>query len=1056
MSFEQFELVAQVQPHDVPSSKMFKWKSSRTGMQVVLIQRESPSVQAHLAVASEANDNFGCPHTLEHIVFMGSKKYPYKGFLDKVSVKQLSSINAFTEQDKTCYTLDSAGYEGFLNTLPVFLDNILHATVEDSACLTEVYHIDGKGEEKGVVFCEMQSYENTEDTVMVAEMQRLLYEPTSGYATNTGGMLSALRKLDSSTIRQYHRDVYRADNLSIVVSGSLEPQELLKVISQFDSELPQTTKQLPRPFVDSKLTNAPSPLKENTYSLVEFPDSSEESGQILIAWLGPGVKDTVNDTALEVINMYLTMPDAGKLERKFIAVEKESALASHAYASVDSYLVSAVNLWLTNVPSSLSDTAPQQIVDYLEKELIEELDMNLIKQSVRNLYDNFILSAENSWQVLGNIAVMDFMYGDESTFVPWMAGGEEFETLMNWTDEDWIKFIKEFVVTPPKACIFGKPSRELSNKIDKEKKRTRKEIKKTHDIEEAGRKLDEALKKNERPVPNELLEKYHTPNFANIPFISTQHAPSSKLIEAAPGLKEQSENEVSKLLGPESVAGIAVNFEQIKSQFVSIDIYITPQNISPRLYSLVPAVMNRIFAMPMELDDGTKLSADDVIAESKNDLLMTDFDVFGELRELVTLTIRARTEKYDMAMEWLKRIFFNVIFDEENTAMALGRHLKSLSDIKRSDEYLLDASVEGKLLSEGSLRRNTDPLLSEEDIVAFEKNIPETVKELQDLYKSLFQRENMRVQVRADFIAMSEKYGRDAIITPWNSISKRLSGSNGPVLPIIQSSKFMTPEATNPPKEAYLTISAATDSTNMTVSSPGITSYRDEDLAGLAVVSAYLESLEGPLSDAVRGNGLAYGAFITASVQLGSVQCSIYESTDAIGAYDACKSVLEDIASGKLPVSETDVTSAAATVICQLANVVATPAAAAKSKFSDVVLKGYGVDRIDNIIRKVSEITPAEFVRLLKQYFLPIFNVNKSMAFVVAPVSEEESCRESLAKMGYEVTVKEAEFDDDSEDEDHKEGEDDESNAEDDSEDNSEDSSEDDDSEEDSSEGEDN
>lgn len=1044
MSFEQFELEAQVQPHDVPSSKLFKWKSKRTGMQVVLIQRESPSVQAHLAVASEANDNFGCPHTLEHIVFMGSKQYPYKGFLDKVAVKQLSSINAFTEQDKTCYTLDSAGYEGFLNTLPIFLDNILHATVEDSACLTEVYHIDGKGEEKGVVFCEMQSYENTEDTVMVAEMQRLLYEPTSGYATNTGGMLSALRKLESSTIKQYHRDVYRPDNLSIVVSGSLEPQQLLSVIGKFDSELPESTKKHPRPFVDSKFTNAPSPLKENTYSLVEFPDSSEDSGQILIAWLGPGVKDTVADTALEVINMYLTMPDAGKLERKFIAVEKESALASHAYASVDSYLISAVNLWLTNVPSSLSSTAPQQIVDYLEKELLEELDMNLIKQSVTNLYDNFVLSAENSWQVLGNIAVMDFMYGDESTFVPWMAGTEEFEVLTKWTKDDWTKFIKEYVVAPPKACIFGRPSRELSNKIDKEKKQMRKEIKKTHDIKEAGRKLEEALRNNDKPVPDELLEKYRTPNFANIPFISTQHAPSAKLLEAVPNLRRQDNNELNEILRADSITGVAVNFEQIKSQFVSIDLYVTPQQISPHLYPLIPAVMNRIFAMPMELDDGTTLSAEDVITESKNDLLMTDFDVFGELRELATLTIRARVEKYEKAMEWIKRIFFNVIFDEENTAMALGRHLKGLADIKRSDEYLLDASMEGKLLSEESLRRNTDPLLSEADIVAFEQNIPETVKELQKLYKSLFQKENMRIQVRADFIAMSEKYGRDSIVTPWNSISERLGGSSGPILPVIQSSKFMTQEARNPPKEAYLTISAATDSTNMIVSSPGITTYRDEDLAGLAVVSAYLESLEGPLSDAVRGTGLAYGAFITASVQLGSVQCSIYESTDAIAAYDACKNVLEDITSGKIHISETDVTSSAATVICQLANVVATPAASAKSKFTDVVLKGYGVDRIENIIKKVSEITPTQFVDLLAKYFMPIFNVDTSMAFVVAPVSEEDSCRDALTRMGYKVTVKEAEFDDDDDGSSEEEDGSDEESEEDDSEGDSEDDSEDD------------
>lgn len=31
-----------------------------------------------LCVATEAHDDDGLPHTLEHLVFMGSENYPYK------------------------------------------------------------------------------------------------------------------------------------------------------------------------------------------------------------------------------------------------------------------------------------------------------------------------------------------------------------------------------------------------------------------------------------------------------------------------------------------------------------------------------------------------------------------------------------------------------------------------------------------------------------------------------------------------------------------------------------------------------------------------------------------------------------------------------------------------------------------------------------------------------------------------------------------------------------------------------------------------------------------
>jgi len=35
-------------------------------------------VNGFFALATEALDDDGCPHTLEHLVFLGSEKYPYK------------------------------------------------------------------------------------------------------------------------------------------------------------------------------------------------------------------------------------------------------------------------------------------------------------------------------------------------------------------------------------------------------------------------------------------------------------------------------------------------------------------------------------------------------------------------------------------------------------------------------------------------------------------------------------------------------------------------------------------------------------------------------------------------------------------------------------------------------------------------------------------------------------------------------------------------------------------------------------------------------------------
>lgn len=79
-----------------------------------------------LFVATEALDDDGLPHTLEHLIFLGSEQFPYKGVLDILANRCLASgTNAFTTTDHTCYTMETAGYEGFLTLMPIYLDHIL-------------------------------------------------------------------------------------------------------------------------------------------------------------------------------------------------------------------------------------------------------------------------------------------------------------------------------------------------------------------------------------------------------------------------------------------------------------------------------------------------------------------------------------------------------------------------------------------------------------------------------------------------------------------------------------------------------------------------------------------------------------------------------------------------------------------------------------------------------------------------------------------------------------------------------------------------------------------
>jgi Zn-dependent M16 (insulinase) family peptidase len=70
---------------------------------------------------------------------MGSEKYPYKGIIDHLANRGFSNgTNAWTDTDHTAYTASTAGEQGFLQLLPIYVDHILYPTSTQSAFVTEV------------------------------------------------------------------------------------------------------------------------------------------------------------------------------------------------------------------------------------------------------------------------------------------------------------------------------------------------------------------------------------------------------------------------------------------------------------------------------------------------------------------------------------------------------------------------------------------------------------------------------------------------------------------------------------------------------------------------------------------------------------------------------------------------------------------------------------------------------------------------------------------------------------------------------------------------------
>ncbi len=268
------------------------FKSDLSGLRVCLLSCEGPLVSGYTVLATEATTNEyahrddGLPHTLEHLVFLGSELYPFKGVLDKLANRCLAQgTNAWTDVDHTAYTITTAGSEGFLNLLPIYMDHVLFPTLTDEAFVTEIHHVTEQGEDKGVVYCEMQGRENTGESLVDRACLDLLYpDPLCGYNAETGGKMEQLRSCTNSAIQRYHKEFYRTDNCCLVVTGKVDAAELLTALSTTEAKVAQKKEAEPDAPSLSRPWLRPVDLAwEGGRTELQFPSEDESTGAVYAA-----------------------------------------------------------------------------------------------------------------------------------------------------------------------------------------------------------------------------------------------------------------------------------------------------------------------------------------------------------------------------------------------------------------------------------------------------------------------------------------------------------------------------------------------------------------------------------------------------------------------------------------------------------------------------------------------------------------------------------------------------------------------------------------------------
>lgn len=995
-------------------ARISKWRSSRTGLQLTYINQPSPVVNGYFAVATEIEDDSGCPHTLEHLVFMGSKKYPYKGLLDSLGNRFFSSTNAWTAVDQTVYTLTTAGWEGFKTLLPVYLDHLFHPTITDEACLTEVYHIDGKGKEKGVVFSEMQGIESQSWFLSYLNLQKTLYPAKSGYSSETGGLMSELRHLTNDQIRQFHKSMYRPDNLCVVITGSVEEAELLEIMAKFDSELDSLPSvPHPRPFVDSAPVEI---LKESIVKRVEFPDKDESMGEIVIGWVGPESDKTLENVAVDMIGSYFTDSPISLLNKHLVEIEEP--LATEIDYGTDDFSRTGLNLTLSGVPTEKLESVDNKVKQLIKEQTEEKnFDLSYMRQVVEQQKLKFVANTEKSAHTFSNVAILEFIYGapDGSDLAKWSKDLKEFDTLASWSATQWCETVSQYFVGNHSASIIGVPSAKL-NKLMKEQNKARgKAIKEKYGEEglaELGEKLELAQKKNDAPIPYDVQVQFGKPDPSKLAFIKTKsyRAGSNDLtLDIYIG-----DNEFAGLLQKDTPSDfpLYMHLEDYKSQFATVHLVMSSTNVPHRLLKYF-SVIEEIFSLSIKLPNGQYTPYDEVISKINDTFIEFQFDngFDNQFVELMSVKVKFEVNKYSEAIQWLINVLKYSVFEESRLRVIVEKIINSLPDKKRNDELMMYSKEYRTIYNDSSIRKAQDSINTE----LFYKELLEKLDngkfseieaDLNEIRAHLFNLPNMKAIIVGGCTELEKP------VSSWNTFVEEFSEksqktpqfdlSNFP-----RSFQFKTDVGKECSSKAYLVSSPAGETTHLISLTPIPTDYLDEDIFKIALASEFLGGVEGPFWRGIRGTGLAYGANIRRLIESGYLSFSIYRGADAQQAWATGKKIISDYVAGELEIDEISIQNSIAAIVNELANAEANPYDASTNKIIDNIFKKRGSDYLRFFLERLNSYTSKDLVYVLKKYFLPLFDSKSSLIFSCLPTNLAAGFLEFLRGEGYEVSIEE-------------------------------------------------
>ncbi|KAG9302935.1 hypothetical protein G9A89_022352 [Geosiphon pyriformis] len=854
-----------------------------------------------------------------------------------------------------------------------------------------------------VVYSEMQGRQNTGDSRIYLQAQRLMYPEGIGYRSETGGLMECIRKLNVDKIRNYHRDYYRPDNLCLVITGKVPHDKLLATLGPLDERIASKgpLSSYKRPWVESSPV---PPITKSIEQVVEFPDEDESIGQIMISWQGPKVNEHLDLMALEILHKYLSDSAISVLQKEFVEIEEP--LCTSISFNISQHIRAPILVEFSNVPTEELNELSSRIFPVLERVAKEGFDMNRMKTVIyRDKLKTLNYVETNPQSGFAIACITDFIYGKKNgeELEKAFKDLEYYDEVAKFTNEQWVGYLRKYYLDNPHITLLGKPSAAFAKSLaEDEKKRVETQIEElgSDKLKELDNLLEEAKNKNEVPVPPEIIEGFPIPQVEHIPLISVVTGRNQPILLFDNPVQDYL-NQDSKVEPP-----YFIQYDHIRSSFVSISILISTTAVPAELRPYLEIFLDSFYSLPLNRPDGTKLTYEEVIKELNEDTVHYNYGLgaSGAFEDLISFNIKVEASKYAKAIQWLRDLLWYTEFTSERLKIIASKLLNDIPANKRDGNKMASAVLRTVLF---------DPVKSNQyalNILCQERFLPEALKRLEETpekvvedllrFRNILTRpENFRIHVVGDILKLKDPKGA------WVENFLNIEPEN-PLVPVRLAQEVLTEFGKNPGHKGYIVSLPAIESTFSIHCAKGITAFDSPDLAPLLVLCELLQTMEGVFWRMIRGQGLAYSVWLQASVEAGLVYFAIYRSPDAFKAFDQARKVISDLSQKTAEFDLPSLEGAKSGVIYSIISSEKTMAMAATKSFISIVLKNLPPNHSHEMIKQVQAVTVDDLHRMLNKYLTNLFLAETSNVVVASAPGKVKDVQGGFAKHGFHLENK--------------------------------------------------